>query len=303
MILPTHSNPRVSREELRKLRGSMESWRFKQEYLGEPVAADGKVFAPESIDACSTGRFLEPVPGESYVAGLDIAGTGGDRTVLVVARQADEGLCEVVRVWAWSRLPFELMTVRVRSILRKWNGAFVRVDETGLGSPVLQQLTGAGVPASGVTFTAASKNAMVRNLAVMLERGRIVLPMAEACPMLDDELRAFEYLDSDSGSLGGYRKMAAPGGQRDDHVAGLLLASSWFRGGSLGGRLYLRGQDLSDDDDEPTEDGEVDIEAEAESGLKLRGEAAPDVQAPRGLPTRRPRFHNFDLGLPRHRRW
>lgn len=301
VILPTHSNPRISKGELRKLRASMEEWRFRQEYLGEPVAADGKVFAPESIDACSTGRFLEPVPGESYVAGLDIAGTGADRTVLVVARQANEGLCEVARVWAWSKLPFELMTVRVRSILRKWNDAYVRVDETGLGSPVLQQLTGAGVPASGVTFTASSKNAMVRNLAVMLERERIILPMAEACPMLDDELRAFEYLDSDTGSLGGHRKMAAPGGQRDDHVAGLLLASSWFVGGSLGGRLYIKGRDMCADDDEPDDDQDED--QDQDDGLKLRGEARVDAELRRPPPAPGRRLHDFDLRTNRGWGW
>ena len=275
--LPTWASPLISKAELRKIRDRVEPWVWQQEYCGEPVAADGKVFDPAAIEQCSTGRFSDPIPGESYLAGLDIGGTGNDRTVLVIARAGDEGSCEVVRVYAWSRLPFEAMGLRVRAVLRKFNDAPVRVDETGIGAPVLQQLCGLGIPASGVTFTAASKNAMVRNLSVLMQRGRIVLPMAEACPLLHDELGAFEYLDSDSGSLGGLRRMGAPSGH-DDHVAGLLLASSWFRGGAItGARLSVRGAevDLGADVAEERETGE-EAEPEAPNPFQPRGDAVPD---------------------------
>ncbi len=274
--LPTWASPLISRDELRKIRERSEPWVWAQEYCGEPVAADGKVFDPAAIAECATGRFADPIPGESYLAGLDIAGTGNDRTVLVIARAGDEGLCEVVKVYAWSRLSFEDMGWRVRAVLRRYNDASVRVDETGLGAPVLQQLCGLGIPASGVTFTAASKNAMVRNLAVMIERARILLPMPEAAPLLHDELAAFEYLDSDSGSLGGLRRMGAPSGH-DDHVAALLLASSWFRGGAISGaRLSVRGAEVDlgadrDDDDE----GDGEREDEKPNPL-IRGDAVPD---------------------------
>lgn len=299
--MPTWSNPMISRAELRKIRDRVPEWVFRQEYCGEPVAADGKVFDPEAIARCATGRFREPIAGESYLGGLDIAGTGNDRTVLVIARAGDEGLCEIVRVYAWSKLPFETTIARVRSILRKWNEAPVRVDETGLGSAVLQQMVAAGIPASGFVFTAASKNALVRNCAVLLERGRIVLPMAEACPLLHSELSDFEYLDSDSGSLGGHRRMGAPSGTHDDHVAGLLLASSWFRGGAVSGaRLSVRGQDLSvpggdEDDVEPEESDEVERE-DNENDL-VRGDARPDPGELRRVAPRQTRLaHRFGGG-------
>ena len=69
--------------------------------------------------------------------------------------------------------------------------------------------------------------------------------------------------------------MGAPSGH-DDHVASLLLVSSWFRGGAItGARLSVRGAevDLGADVAEERETGE---EAEAPNPYQPRGAAVPD---------------------------
>lgn len=74
---------------------------------------------------------------------------------------------------------------------------------------------------------------MVRNLAVLLERGRIALPARELCPDMHDQLHKFAYLDgSDCPGVNGLRRMGAPKGEHDDYVASLMLLGMFFRGGS-----------------------------------------------------------------------
>ena len=240
--LPTWVNPRVSKAEIRKIRDRLPEHIFQQEYAGELVAASGAVFDHEAIEECAVvKRWEKPIPGEIYVAGLDVA-MSHDYTVLTVGRQLDNGGCRLVYVKAWRKLPWEEQVARVRRIVNQYGEAQVRVDESGLGKPVVQSMKSSGDFHGGVrgeVFTPQSKNAMVRNLAVLLERKRIALPIRELCPEMHDQLTKFTYLDGGSAGVNGLRKMGAPRGAHDDYVASLMLLGMFFRGGdgSSGSRI------------------------------------------------------------------
>jgi terminase large subunit-like protein len=236
--LPTWVNPRVSKAELRKIRDRLPEHIFQQEYAGELVASAGAVFDHDAIEMCSiVTRWENPVAGEIYVAGLDIA-MSHDYTVLTVARQLDDGRAHIAYAKAWRKLPWEEQIRQVRKIVAYYNHAQLRVDESGLGKPVVQSMKSDGDFEGGVrgeVFTPSSKNAMVRNLAVLLERGRIALPVRELCPDMTDQLEKFAYLDgSDAPGVNGLRRMGAPRGEHDDYVASLLLLGMFFRGGGYG---------------------------------------------------------------------
>lgn len=232
--LPTWVNPRVSKAEIRKIRDRLPEHIFQQEYAGELVAASGAVFDHEAIEECATVKQWEkPIPGEVYVAGLDLA-MSHDYTVLTVGRQLESGGCKLVYVKVWRKLPWEDQITQVQKIVNVYNEAQLRVDESGLGKPVVQSMKSSGDFLGGVrgeVFTPQSKNAMVRNLSVLIERKRIALPVRELCPAMHDELQKFCYLDGDGVGVNGLRKTGAPRGQHDDHVASLLLLGMFFRGG------------------------------------------------------------------------
>lgn len=240
--LPTWVNPRVSKEEIRKIRRRLPEHVFQQEYCGELVAATGAVFDHLAIERSGTvTRWEDPIPGEVYVAGLDVA-LSHDFTVLTVGRRLEDGGCRVVYCRAWRRLPWEEQIRQVSNVARHYNDAQLRVDESGLGKPVVQAMKGSGEFAGGIrgeVFTPSSKNAMVRNLAVLLEQDRIRLPARELCPEMHDQLCKFVYLDgSDAPGVNGLRKMGAPKGEHDDYVASLMLLGMFFRGGG-GGRAQF----------------------------------------------------------------
>lgn len=293
--IPTWSNPRIPRDEIRKARDSMTDIEFRENWGGEIVAHSGKAFDHDAIEACATGQFGKPRAGEIYVGGLDVAGAGGDRTVLTIARIGEEGRAEVVAVHAWTRLSFDLMVVRVRSILKKWNDAPVTVDQNGIGEPVLQQMVAAGIPAVGFTWTAASKAGFVKNAAVIIERHRVTLPHPSVCPTLFQELLDYEQLDTGGGA---HPRYGAPAGQHDDHVASLLLVlGAYFKGTGGAPRLFIKGTDVDTGADENDVETTDDQEAEAPNPFQPRGDAVPDDDelTPRPV-VRRSRFglgHRF----------
>lgn len=234
--LPTWVNPRVSKVEIRKIRERLPEHIFLQEYAGELVASAGAVFDHDAIETCSkVTKWDDPIAGEIYVAGLDLA-MCHDYTVLTVAHQGDDGRARIVYTKAWRKLPWEEQIQQVRRIVAHYNDAQIRVDESGLGKPVVQSMKSSGDFQGGVhgeVFTPSSKNAMVRNLAVLLERGRVALPVRELCPDMKDQLEKFAYLDgSDAPGVNGLRRTGAPRGEHDDYVASLLLLGMFFRRGS-----------------------------------------------------------------------
>ena len=169
-----------------------------------------------NVRECATGDLRKPVPGESYWAGLDLAKVE-DYTVLVVIN-ADR---EVVHVDRFHRLDWSLQVARIRAAAERYNHARILCDVTGVGDPVYEALCAEGCSVDPYPFTSRSKNALVENLALLLEQRQITIPRPELFPPLVDELEAFEYSVTDSGNV----RTSAPAGQHDDAATALSLAA------------------------------------------------------------------------------
>ncbi|MGK2965319.1 MAG: hypothetical protein ACSLFM_06905, partial [Tepidiformaceae bacterium] len=106
-------------------------------------------------------RLRLPVPGERYVAGLDIGDDrpGADATVLTIARLV-EGQVEVVEHVAWQSAQFAEVTAAVEGLARRWRLERLCVDATGLGGPLAAILESALGPhrVERFAFTAQSKS-------------------------------------------------------------------------------------------------------------------------------------------------
>lgn len=212
--LPSWSNPHLDREEIEKQRPLLPERVFRQEFGGEFIEGEGSVF--RYIRERATGDFQAPEKGQTYYAGLDL-GRLADYTVLVIVNRRRE----VVFVDRFYKIDWAQQIARVGAACERYNRCRVWCDATGVGDPVYEALRRAGVQATAYYITQRSKPALIDNLCLMLEHQKLVLPRPEVWPEGIDELEAFEYSVTDSGSV----RSSAPSGQHDDCVMALALAA------------------------------------------------------------------------------
>lgn len=212
--LPSWTNPHLVREEIEAERARLPERSFRQEYGAEFIEGAGAVFR-HVLDR-ATGEWQEPVPGKTYYAGLDLAKVE-DYTVLVVLNEERE----VVHVDRFHRLDWQFQIGRIKATADRYNQAMIRCDTTGAGEPVYESMVQAGCYVRPYAFTARSKNDLIQNLAMMLEREYLVLPRPALWPEGILELEAFEYSVTDAGNV----RTGAPSGLHDDCVVALALAA------------------------------------------------------------------------------
>lgn len=209
--LPSSRNPHLDQAEIDAVRSRIPEAVFRQEFLAEFIEGAGQVF--RNVRDLATGELGKP-EGDC-VAGLDLAKTQ-DYTVLVVL----DARLRVVHVDRFHRVDWSIQVQRVREASERHGGCSVLVDSTGAGEPVLESLLAGDVPAVGYHLSNRSKNDLINNLALALERREITLPRPDLCPELVDELESFQYSVTDSGNV----KTEAPPGYHDDCVIALALA-------------------------------------------------------------------------------
>lgn len=210
--LPTAGNPFIDPAEIEAARRELPDRVFRQEYLAEFLEDAGGVFR-NVTDAIDRGR-VEPEPRRqvgAYVLGVDLARLE-DFTVLTVADQSGRQVYfERFNTISWERQIASIK--RVADLYR----AKVYVDATGIGDPLCEQLRKAGVNVEPYTLTNASKNELIDNLAMALERGAVRLMDV---PEQEAELAAYQYELTKARNL----RTGAPEGMHDDCVIALALA-------------------------------------------------------------------------------
>ena len=179
---------------------------FLTQYCLKPIAGAGRLFAPGQL-AQLAGRHARqraPRTGETYVAGLDLAGgavdavatgtSGGatagsarrDSTVLTIARAlfpsgdalVQDPRLEVVEHYTWSGEPHETLLPRLADLLREvWQVRRLSVDATGLGETIARLLTTAlgSQVVRPVRFTQESKSRLGYGLLAAVNGGRLKL--------------------------------------------------------------------------------------------------------------------------------
>jgi hypothetical protein len=167
--------------------------------------------------------LASPLPGERFVAGLDVGGDGegADATVLTIGRVVGARL-EVVAHRVWQGASFARLATDLRALHAAWGFARIEVDATGIGAALATMLEDEpALPLHRFIFTAASKHAVGSGLIAAAESGRLAIYVAngsreyEACIA---ELRACRV----SQRAGGLLAWGARSGH-DDYVASLAL--------------------------------------------------------------------------------
>lgn len=200
----TVDNPHIPREEIEEARGSMPDNIFAQEYLGIPDDEGGNPFGREAITAC---RIPSQSTSKPSAYGVDLA-KSYDWT-WVVGLDAKGNECHSER---WQS---DWPTTRNR-ILSIVGNTPTLIDSTGVGSPILDDLSRERRTIDGYTFSNTSKQHLMDGLRTGIQSRGIGI----ADSRLIEELNSFayEYL------AGGKVRFSAPPGEHDDGVCALALA-------------------------------------------------------------------------------
>ena len=171
---------------------------FLTQYCLRALPGAGRLLGPTQLTLLSGAhpRLEGPVAGETYVAGLDVAGEAfdasrerRDATVLTIGRVVDQDSThrqaqdkgdfgiEVVRHYAWTGAQHGAVQSAVIAALQEWRVRFVVVDATGVGEPLASALS-RSVGASRVLplkLTGESKSRLGYGLLTAANTGRLRL--------------------------------------------------------------------------------------------------------------------------------
>ncbi len=210
-----YQNPLLSEEEQKEVEGDKEfmteaAWR--RMYLAE-FSLNAGFF--KNIDGCVSGDILtQPMPGATYVAGLDI-GISQDATILTIM---DATQRKVVNRFRWDSTPWSSMRDHIISLNEEWGFSRIMVDSSNMGGIMAyQELSEANLAVEEFKFQGENRQKILGNIQVAIERATISFPQIDT---LIRELRSFQFIRMSNGLY----KVQAPQGEFDDEVMALALA-------------------------------------------------------------------------------
>jgi hypothetical protein len=216
--MPTVTNPFIDPLEVEAARvgvngsGGMPERAFQQEYLAVFLEDAGGVFRKVRLAVSDRKQDEPPQPGRSYQIGLDLARVEDFTVITVVDDLGRQVFFERINEISWER---QLNAVEMAA--KRYKAPIV-MDSTGMGGDkIYEDLRKRDLRVVPYNFTNATKEALIDNLALKIERGDVSLM---DLPVQTDELLAFEYSLTPSRNV----VMSAPEGMHDDTVIALALA-------------------------------------------------------------------------------
>jgi|TARA_Y100000296_G_C5177296_1_gene260854 phage terminase large subunit-like protein len=184
---------------------------FNQEYEAAFLRDAAAVF--RGVKEIVSGEVKNPEKSNFYVMGVDL-GKYQDFTVLSVINRRNHQLVHFDR---FKDIDWNLQKARIYETAKKYNGARITIDSTGVGDPITDDLRRMGLAVDDFKYTNKSKTQLIEKLSIFIEQKRFNIPPIE---VLIDELEAFGYKRTDSGNI----RYSAPEGLHDDCVNSLALA-------------------------------------------------------------------------------
>ena len=114
--------------------------------------------------------------------------------------------------------PYTRFTLEVSDLHKSLHFKRVLVDSTGLGAPIVELCKEIGLPTAEMKFTASTKEEILFNLKVLMEKRQITLPPDE-----NDLLSSLNCIEAERTRTGGY-SFDHPSGTHDDLAYALALA-------------------------------------------------------------------------------
>lgn len=122
----------------------------------------------------------------------------------------------------FNQIDWNIQKSRIETEYLRYHRPRVKIDSTGLGDPIVDDLLDRGVDidkekGDNFKFTENSRRQLLDNLSILIEQGRIRLPNDERLLL---ELESFQYTLTERGKI----KVQVPDGMHDDRVMSLALA-------------------------------------------------------------------------------
>lgn len=193
----------LDREEVEQARIDLPDKAFKQLYLGEAFDENANPFGIDFI--VKSIRPLSKRPTVAY--GVDLA-KSHDWTVIV-------GLDDMGHVSHFSRWQAD-WDQTTRRVIQTIGRVPAFIDSTGVGNPIVENVTRSCPEAEGFIYTSRSKQEIMEGLASSLQKGELY-----TIEEMRDELESFEFVYSRTGV-----RYSAPEGVHDDIVNALALANA-----------------------------------------------------------------------------
>lgn len=155
---------------------------FQQEYEAKYLDDQGSYFPYSLITPCTFDRVVSPddfsgveEPRGRLVAGYDVARTDHD-IALSLFDERDSGMHDFRGMWTWKDLPFAEQEANLRMLIEMLPIARLRIDKTGMGMQLAENLERDYDQVEGVAFTNENKATMARDLKILMQQRRITLP-------------------------------------------------------------------------------------------------------------------------------
>jgi len=210
----TFENPFFPESEKKVLVDTTPEMILRQEYYADFLEDEATVF--RNLDRCIRGSLQGNDDKEKYSIGVDLGKTE-DFTVITVIK---ESTAELVYINRFNKIDWNLQKEHIKSVCNVYRNNIIHIDSSGLGSPIVDDLSKSGLVVRGFVFTNTSKQILIEQLIVAIEQQLLSIPDCEETKFLINEIKAFTYELLPSGKL----RYNAPEGLHDDGVISLGLA-------------------------------------------------------------------------------
>ncbi len=206
------ANTKLPEGELNSIVKDMPTYEYNQEILAQFNESEEQVF--RDIKKNIEGEFIKGDPETTYRIGIDLGRKSSYSVITVINEKTHHvDFIDRFRIVGW-----KLQVQRIKSIYEEYPCPYLRVDATGVGDPVVEDLIGEGLPVEPFIYGETSKKQLIDKLSISVDKSRITYPNYEK---LIFEMERFGRKTSDSGKVK-YRGMS---GATDDCVNSLALAN------------------------------------------------------------------------------
>ena len=206
----TYDNPYIAAEEIKAAEADMPEVVARQEIHAEPMEGEGIVF--RNVDELSKAAEAGPIKGETYMMGVDLA-KYRDFTVLSVMHGKTQVYLE-----RFNKIDWAVQRAKITRVSKLYNNAEALIDSTGVGDPIFEELSRAGLHVTPYQLNSRTKRELIDTLIVRMDKKELTLLDN---PVQKGELKAYQYELTSGGTL----RMNAPAGQHDDTVIALALSA------------------------------------------------------------------------------
>jgi len=189
---------------------------YTQEVLGEFLDI-GDSLIPYSLlrDSVSDKK---PQGHVRYYLGVDVARSGLDQTVFTVIAVDEQDIIYVIETHADGQSNLVDVAGRIGEYCRKYPIETAYIDETGMGSGVVDLASRQDLPIRGVVFTLTEKSLMYKTIRRIFEQHRIKIPV------LGDLIKQLQVLKAEWTDEGKLKVRTEDAKIHDDYADSFALA-------------------------------------------------------------------------------